>query len=493
MSENKFLARLKGEPTPKSVVEIQNDRLVAPFKSSPMGHIADRDSSIVVAKGAQNWAVNQDQLVPVADDYIGTESDLSGTSRVSGAGLWLNATYTFPATVDETNPVSAIIAPSAKWVLTLCGDSLITQNGNVITLTMLVKIGATHLTTKQFKIRECASQFSQRMAIDFSESEQKVIKAHGGSPLTVQVLCDDESASATIYSGMTHLTLLQRKIDADLVATDNVLLPEFIENLLKGYIIPEDYFSRYEYLEQVEEGNTAFPEFTREGDKMIFTGWGQGGQDITAEDVAYTNEQYPDMENLQDAMDELLYTAPNVSISGGGSYEIGYKKETTNLSWTWSKKITSQSLNQGIGQLDPTVRSYTYDKPITSNTTFTITGTDGKTTKTASTSVTFQPSRYWGVSAKTSLTDADILGLSSELSTSRTQSRTFNCSGGKYFYFVIRTDYCSGIKFKVGGLSFSDMIVETRSVVNAQGYSQSYNIYRVNNIQTGSAIAVEVL
>ena len=214
MSENKFIAKLKGEPTPKSVVEIQNDRLVAPFKSSPMGHIADRDSSVVAAKGAQNWAINQGQLVPVADDYIGTESDLTTTSRVSGAGLWLNATYTFPQTGDEKNPVSAIIAPSAKWVLTLCGDSLMTQNGSVITLTMLIKIGGTHLTTKQFKIRECASQFSHRLAIDFSESEQKVIKAHGGSPLTVQVLCDDEGASATIYSGMTHLTLLQRKIDA---------------------------------------------------------------------------------------------------------------------------------------------------------------------------------------------------------------------------------------------------------------------------------------
>ena len=220
---------------------------------------------------------------------------------------------------------------------------------------------------------------------------------------------------------------------------------------------------------------------------------GEALVDIEAEDVGYTNEQYPTMQNLQDAMDVLLYVAPTVSISGGGTYEIGYTKASTDLSWNWSKPVKSQSLNQGIGELSPEARSYTYTTPISTNTTFTITGSDGKTTKSASTSVTFQPSRYWGVSAKTSLTDADILGLSSELSTSRTQSRTFDCSGGKYFYLVIRTDYCSGIKFKVGGLSFSDMIVETRSVVNAQGYSQSYNIYRVNNIQTGSAIAVEVL
>lgn len=280
MSENKFIAKLKGEPTPKSVVEIQNDRLVAPFKSSPMGHIADRDSSVVVAKGAQNWAVNQGQLVPVADDYAGTESDLTTTSRVSGAGLWLNATYTFPQTGNEKNPVSAIIAPSAKWVLTLCGDSLFTNNGNSITLTMIVKIGASHISTKSFRISEQASQFSKRMAIDFSESEQSVIKALGGSPLTVQVLCDDEGASATIYGGMTHLTLLQRKVDADLVSTDNILLPEFIETLLEGYIIPEDYFNRYEYLDQIQDGGKAMPEFTRTGDTVEFTGWAKPATEV---------------------------------------------------------------------------------------------------------------------------------------------------------------------------------------------------------------------
>lgn len=212
-----------------------------------------------------------------------------------------------------------------------------------------------------------------------------------------------------------------------------------------------------------------------------------------AQDIAYTNEQYPTMQNLQDAMDKLLYIDPTVSISGGGTYEIGSTRATTNLTWTWNKTIRSQSLNQGIGDLDPSVRSYTYETPISTNTTFTITGSDGQTSKSASTSVTFQPKRYWGVSAKTSLTDAEIIALSSELSTSRTQTRTFNCSGGKYFYFAIKTSYCSGIEFKVGGLSFSDMIIETRQFTNASGYTDSYNIYRVNNIQTGDAIRVEVL
>ena len=212
-----------------------------------------------------------------------------------------------------------------------------------------------------------------------------------------------------------------------------------------------------------------------------------------AEDIAYTNDQYPSMKNLQDAMDKLLYITPTVSISGGGNYEIGSTRATTTLTWVWNKTIASQSLNQGIGSLDPALRTYTYATAISSNTTFTITGTDGTTSKSASTSVNFMPKRYWGVSAKTSLTDAEIIALSSELSTSRQQTRTFDCSGGKYFYFAIKTSYCNGIAFKVGGLSFSDMLVETRQFTNASGHTDTYNIYRVNNIQTGSAIQVEVL
>lgn len=212
-----------------------------------------------------------------------------------------------------------------------------------------------------------------------------------------------------------------------------------------------------------------------------------------AGDIAYTNSQYPEMATLQDAMDKLLYVNPSVSVSGGGNYEIGSTRSSTKITWTWNKTISSQSLNQGVGDLDPSLREYTYTTAITSDTTFTITGSDGKNTASGSTKVSFLPKRYWGVSEKTSLTDSEIIDLSSELSTSRTQTRTFDCSGGKYFYFAIKTSYCTGIKFKVGGLSFSDMEVETRQFTNASGHTDSYNIYRVTKIQTGAAIVVEVL
>ena len=216
----------------------------------------------------------------------------------------------------------------------------------------------------------------------------------------------------------------------------------------------------------------------------------------SASDIAYSNSQYPSMQTLQDAMDKLLYVTPSVSISGGGTYEIGRVIESVTLNWSWNKAITSQSLNQGIGSLDISLRTYTYSTAISTNTTFTITGSDGTTTKSASTSVNFLPKRYWGTTTTPTITDSQILGLSSELASNRQQKRTFNCSGGKYWWFVIPTSYCNGIGFKDGNglaVTLPASCIETRTIVNSQGVNTQVNIYRGEYIQTSDAVVMEVV
>lgn len=196
---------------------------------------------------------------------------------------------------------------------------------------------------------------------------------------------------------------------------------------------------------------------------------------------------------LSEVLDDLLYIAPNVVLSGGSSHEKGETVTSVSLTWTLNKDITSQSINQGIGTLDVELRVYTHSgQTITTNRTYTITVSDGVNSDTSSITVAFYNKRYYGVSADDTLSDAEILAqLSGEYSSSRVQTRTFDCSGGKYFYIVYPTSWGTA-SFKVGGLSFSDMNLETRSFTNASGYAESYNIYRPNNIQTGSAILVEV-
>jgi hypothetical protein len=217
----------------------------------------------------------------------------------------------------------------------------------------------------------------------------------------------------------------------------------------------------------------------------------QGSNPIhNATAIVYTNPTY---DTVAEALDALLYVSPQVLLYGGSVNEKGVTVTEVALTWANNKTVTSQSINQSIGAIAPSVFAYTHSgQTITTDRTYTITVGDGTNTDSDSTSVLFQNKRYWGVSALTSLSDAQIIALSSEFETDRLQTRTFDCTGGKYFYFAYPASF--GVaSFKVGGLSFSDMSLTVRAFVNASGYSESYNIYKVNNIQNGSNIEVEIL
>lgn len=207
---------------------------------------------------------------------------------------------------------------------------------------------------------------------------------------------------------------------------------------------------------------------------------------LNSDDILYQNQ------TITEIFDELLYVHPTVTLTGGGNFENGNILKNKVIKWTVNKNIISQSLNQNIGSLDPSIREYNIDT-INSNKTYTITVNDGKNTASSNTTFNFLNKRYWGVSENEHLDNSQILLLNNELSNSRTQTRTFDCSGGKYFYFAIPTSLCNGIQFKVGGLSFSAFEIETIDLTNSYNYTIKYNVYRSSNIQTGSSIQVQVL
>ena len=210
-----------------------------------------------------------------------------------------------------------------------------------------------------------------------------------------------------------------------------------------------------------------------------------GEVELVAKDIIYKDDK-----SISEILDELLYVNPQVDLKGGGTYEIG-SSINASLNWSINKEIISQNLS-GVGELDPSIRKYDLNG-VKSNATYKITVNDGKNTATDTVTFNFMNRRFWGVSENESLSNEEILKLNNELSTSRAQTRTFDCTGGKYFYFAIPTSLCSGISFKVGGLSFSDMNVQTIEFTNQHGYVNNYNVYRSGNIQTGSSIQVQVL
>lgn len=210
---------------------------------------------------------------------------------------------------------------------------------------------------------------------------------------------------------------------------------------------------------------------------------------VPASSVTVTNEGYS---NAQEIFDDLLYVPLQITgLSGGGTFEIGSTVNTVNLTWSYNKDVDSQSFNQGIGSLDPADRSYNITSlGLTSNRTWTLSATDGTTPRTAGTTVSFLPKRYWGVWADDEPDNTDILTLSQELTGSRAKAITFDCTGGRFPIYAWPTSLGALSGVTVGGLAFSDYTVTTMSFTNAQGYTQNYYVFVFNGIQTGAAIAV---
>lgn len=213
--------------------------------------------------------------------------------------------------------------------------------------------------------------------------------------------------------------------------------------------------------------------------------WGYSTNQVNGHGVPYSNSTYP---SVGAALDHLLYVAPVVSSLTNtiGTVEIGSTVTSVTLNWSLNKTVTSQSLSQSIGTIDAALRTYTDTGSWTTDRSYTLTIGDGTNTATGSTSVLFRHRRYWGVSNKESLTDADILALSKEFSTSRAQTRSLTCTA-QYIYFAWPSTFGAASQFTVNGLPNTAWILVGRAFVNASGYSSTFYIYRSENLLTNAS------
>lgn len=228
MAENKFIKRLHGKETAKSVVEIKNTATPTMFTNMPAGdsnvfntYSDHRGNATGVLRGTDNWKLSGSSLVPATTVY-GDGRDMTGAFVVGNAGLWIDATYTFAE--------PKLFTPNTEWVLKLCGNGLLSDSNDTVELTMLIKFGST-MVSKTFFLPEQSFSFSEELVIDFSESVAQTIKVNAGDTMVVQVLCGDSSAHAQIYNGMTVLTALQRRVDGDAVASDTKTFAEVIDDV----------------------------------------------------------------------------------------------------------------------------------------------------------------------------------------------------------------------------------------------------------------------
>ena len=227
------------------------------------------------------------------------------------------------------------------------------------------------------------------------------------------------------------------------------------------------------------------------------SGSGGGGGDIdfsgNAEDVTYNNPNYSELTSVDLALDKILdklyYVKPSITSFNMSPSTTQYEKGQTisSLSFTWSynKNITSQSLsNCNITLSD---RKATYNTPITSNKSFTLTCSDGENTASASKSITFLDKIYWGSKGKSSMTSEFILSLSdNKFATAKAGTYSMTIPTGEYGYIAIPSSFGELSSVWIGGFEATVLNRGEIDFTNASGYTSKYKIYRTGRAGLGS-------
>ena len=234
-----------------------------------------------------------------------------------------------------------------------------------------------------------------------------------------------------------------------------------------------------------------------DGTDWIAISSASSGGASTADNVEYTNADYPSYTNVDLALDALFskvyYVKPTCSLSAsksGGTFEIGTTiTAPITFTWTTNKAITSQTLT-GCTLTDASVRTAIYNTNVTSDKTFTLSVSDDENFASSSVSYKFLNKILWGNSTEpTTYNSKFILALSNnKLASSNKGAFSFNCSDGEYAYFAAPTS----MKITSAWVNGFQADLEEVTVVNhtnASGYTSSYTITRFSNSGLGSFVA----
>lgn len=217
------------------------------------------------------------------------------------------------------------------------------------------------------------------------------------------------------------------------------------------------------------------------------------GYDIPAATTTKAGVMTADMFNLLQELEKATFPL-TLTLGGAGTFEVGSSTSVpVNITAVkGGQDVTPNATIKVIaggnhpGNLSPNKKSWTPSSPITAETRISVAAQYEGRSKTAEIYYRFKYKKYWGTSSKSTLTNSDILALGgSTWADSRTMgATTFDCTGGKYVYYVIPSSLGTP-EFWVGGLKNTDVVTTSATVTNASGGSTTYSIMRLANIQTG--------
>jgi hypothetical protein len=218
------------------------------------------------------------------------------------------------------------------------------------------------------------------------------------------------------------------------------------------------------------------------------------GYDIPAATTTKAGVMTADMyKTLQEI--ELATFPLNLALAGGGTWEMGSSTKPV-VSITATRKgsdvtsscsIVVQPQPSLAGSLSSDKRTWTASTNISNVYNIKVSATLNTQSITKSVIYYFKYKKYYGTSSNATLTNAQILALGgSTWADSRSmEAKNFDCTGGKYPYYVIPADIYTGLEVWVGGLKNSDITVTDITLTNASGSSKDYKVVRLTNIQTG--------
>ena len=217
------------------------------------------------------------------------------------------------------------------------------------------------------------------------------------------------------------------------------------------------------------------------------------GYDIPAATTTKAGVMTADMyKTLQEI--ELATFPLSLTASGGGTFEVGASNKNAigiivtrkGTDVTSSSTITVTASGGVTGSLSSDKKTWTPSTNISSNTSVAVKATYGSQNAAKTVNYTFKYKKYWGTSTSASLTSSQVIALagSTWADSKAMGATTFDCTGGKYVYYVIPSSLGTP-GFWVGGLKNTDVVTTSATVTNASGGRTTYSIMRLANIQTG--------
>lgn len=219
------------------------------------------------------------------------------------------------------------------------------------------------------------------------------------------------------------------------------------------------------------------------------------GYDIPAATTTKAGVMTADMyKTLQEIELATFPLTLNIVPSSDSIFEVG-ASYTPTINISVSRKGTNVTSGSNInvvgvptlsGSISSDKQTWIPTSAVRANQKLTVTATYGSQSASKVYNVFFKYKKYWGVSTNASLTSAQVLtlGNSTWADSKAMRATTFDCTGGKYVYYVIPSSLGTP-EFWVGGLKNTDVVTTSATVTNASGGSARYLIMRLANIQTG--------